>query len=526
MASTAFPLATEAAVEILRDGGNAIDAAVAAAWALAVCEPGGSGLGGKAVVLVHFATGKNVVIDGHSQAPEAVSKKRVGRTQQRKGYLACTVPSMAATMGYAQKRYGKLPLQRVLGPAIRLAEDGYPLTRLHCRQLKWCMADLRSSPAAGGLFLNNGRSFQTGDVFRQPVLAGTLHRLARFGTDDFYRGGIARDIAEDMKSHGGLITEKDLADNLLPVERDPVTSDYRGYRVLSVPPPGGGLPLLLALKILENFSPHELRGENGKWYEIIMRVIHGAFRECESWPMAPEKITPSFLSWFLSHERAAEVFQAMDGRDSEPPGKAGRNEPGETTHLCTADSQGNVVSLTQSIQSLFGAKVANEKLGFLYNNSLCTCPRYHHPYQLASRCVPRSNAAPTIVLANRPSSAPAPDRDPGLAYQPFLALGAAGSRRIMSSILQVISSIVDRGLSLPEAVGAPRGHVMLSGKAHIEKPALAGNLREHLERRFGEVQVRALHSYFMGAVQAIHFGRDGGFVGMADPRRDGTSAGI
>jgi len=527
MASTAFPAATEAAVEIFHSGGNAMDAAVAAAWALAVCEPGSSGLGGKTLMLIHFATGRNVVIDGHSQAPAAVSKKRVRRSQQKKGYLACTIPATVATLGYAHRLYGVLPLQRVMEPAIRLAEQGYPVTRLHSRQLKWCLADLQASPTASALFLEMGRPFMEGDMFRQPILARTLRRLAQFGTDDFYKGGIARDIVEDMTEHGGLITQRDLEGCALPVERNPVTTSYRGHQVVSVPPPGGGLQVLLALKILENCSPAELRDDTHGWYKIIAQVIHAVFRQCESLPVTVENLTPSIFKWFSSEERAAEIFRGLNRPNA---GSLLQNpkqdEPGETTHLCTGDSHGNVVSLTQSIQSLFGAKVANERLGFLYNNYLSTCPRYHHPYQLAGRCIPRSNAAPTIVLMNRSCSTGTPDGGPQSQWRPTLGLGAAGSRRITSAILQVISSVIDRGLSLAEAVNSPRVHVMLSGKVHIEKSPVASDLQEHFAKRFGEVRIRARHSYYMGAVQAIHFGQDGSLIGMADPRRDGTSGGI
>lgn len=527
MAATAFPAATDAAVEMLRAGGNAIDAAVAAAWALAVCEPSGSGLGGKTVMLVHLATGKDIVIDGHSQAPAAASKKRISRTQQQTGYLASTVPSTVATLGYAQRLYGALPLHQVMAPAIRLAEDGYPISRLQWRQLRWCLAELQASPSAAGLFLNGGLPFREGAVFRQPELAGTLQRLAHAGTDDFYTGEIARDLVDDMARHGGLITKADLAESALPVERSPVVADYRGYPVVSIPPPGGGLQVLLGLKVLENWSSDELCENPEVWHKIIVEVIHAVFCEAESLPMTGEKLTPSAVQWFLGNKRAAEIYGQLQESKMEPRRQSCKpDEPGETTHLCTADGQGNVVSLTQSIQSLFGAKVANAKLGFFYNNCLRTCPRHPHPYQLAGRCVPRSNAAPTIVFTKEFSSAGAGMGVFEVEHKPCLALGAAGSRRIISAILQVISHVMDRGLSLAEAMDSPRGHVMLSGKVHVEKSAETIRLKPYWTRRFGKVRIRARRSYFMGAVQAIQFGQDGTLMGMADPRRDGTSGGL
>lgn len=513
IAATAFPAATDAALEVLRMGGNAVDAAAAAAWVLSVCEPSGSGLGGKTVMLIRFANGRTTVIDGRSQAPAAVSKKLVDREQQKKGYLSSSIPTTVAALDHAQQSYGRLSLARVMAPAIRLAEEGFHLTPLHCRQLKWCQADLRATPETNKMFLKDGNLFQAGDVFCQPILANTLRRLSQAGAADFYAGHVARGIVNDMSRHGGLITLSDLAGCVRPIECEEVRVNYRGDEVLSVPPPGGGLQLLLALKILECFPAAGFLCDEDRRYEALAQVIHAVFREREVWSVTPQSLTPSLATWMLSDERAAEVFRRIGEPQAKPSvdDLAGDDEPGETTHLCTADSEGNIVSLTQSIQSLFGAKVANEDLGFLYNNCLCTCPRHKHPYQLASRCLPRSNMAPTIVLRDG---------------QPFLALGAAGSRRIISSILQVISGVIDNKLALAKAVDRARIHVMLSGKTHIEKTAATPELETKMAQRFGEVQIRAKHSYFMGAVQAIQVTPEGDFIGAADPRREGTAAGI
>lgn len=211
---------------------------------------------------------------------------------------------------------------------------------------------------------------------------------------------------------------------------------------------------------------------------------------------------------------------------SENTSEMDEEEPGETTHLCTADNRGNAVALTQSIQSLFGAKVANSQLGFLYNNYLCTCKRRPHPYQLGSRCIPQSNATPTLILRNDTSDTARSGGTRRYQQKPLLVLGAAGSRRITSAILQVISSILDRGISLDQAVGSPRVHALLNRKVCIERPAATEPLLRRLEKCFHKVKIKAPHSYFMGAVQAIQFREDGTLIGMADPRRDGVAAGV
>lgn len=237
MVATAFPAATEAGWKTLQAGGNAVDAAVAAAWALCVCEPSGSGLGGQTVLLIQQSQGRTVVIDGHSYAPAAVSLEHVRSRQQKRGYRACTIPSTPATLGFAQRRYGILPWDRVLEPAIRLADEGYSITRLQHRQMRWCLKALRASPVASHLFLRRGLPPPAGSLFRQKELAATLRRIAQYGAEDFYRGAIARSIAEDMQEHDGLLTARDLADCTLPAEKNPVACSYQGCEAASVPPP-------------------------------------------------------------------------------------------------------------------------------------------------------------------------------------------------------------------------------------------------------------------------------------------------
>jgi len=524
--ATAFPSATDAALQTLQAGGNAVDAAVAAAWALAVCEPSSSGLGGQTTLLVWFSDGKAIVIDGHSYAPAAVSRRGITKRQQRQGYLAATIPSTPATLGYVQKRYGRLPAARVLDPAIRLAEEGYRITRLQRRQLQWCRESLRASPSACQLFLRNGRPFRVDDIFRQKELAATLRRLASHGVEDFYRGEIARAVADDMRRHDGLITQEDLAACSLPIERAPLSIYYRGHQVASIPPAGGGLQVLLALKLLEQFASGDLAAETDRWYEIVAEATCAVFRERDRWPAHPRDLTPSLVRWLLSDERAQEIAVGLWDHGQSGANAGNREEAGETSHLCTADRWGNVVTLTQSIQSLFGAKVANRELGFLYNSYLCTCPRHRHPYQLDSRCVPRSNAAPTLVLTQESSFPQHGGSEGSRQWRPLLALGAAGSRRITSAILQVISAVIDRGLSVTAAVAAPRVHAALSREVWVEQPLATAAFLERIQGRFGGVRIRARHSCAMGAVQAIQFEADGTATGAADPRREGTANGV
>ncbi len=512
IAATAHPSATAVAVSLLRSGGNAVDAAVAAAWALSVCEPSGSGIGGQTTMLIHFPDGRQTVLDGHSRAPKAASKKTIKRSQQKYGYRATTVPSTPATLGAASQKYGRLPLSEVIAPAIRLAEEGVKVSRLFRRQVQWCKAQLRANDVALDLLFNERKVLKKGALFQQPALANTLSRLAAYGVEDFYHGGLARDIAEDMREHDGLMTEDDLNSLDLPNEWTPISTTVFGHRVVSVPPPGGGLQLLQCLKVFEHLYDDGMSLFD--WYRTIARTVEVVYHNRWRWPLHPDNVPYSMFGWLAGKERSTEMAAVVAGGE-QLPSTGDDEEPGDTTHLSIADKDGMVVSLTQSIQSLYGAKVANRKLGFFYNNYLMTCPRHTHECQLASGALPRSNAAPVIVF---------PDGDNG-AGKPVLSAGAAGSRRITSSIMQTVLNRIALGLSLPEAVDAPRIHGTLSNKVYVEKRVASGEMIEFLSELFRQVEVKASRSYSMGGVQAIARESDASWTGMADPRREGIADG-
>jgi gamma-glutamyltranspeptidase/glutathione hydrolase len=326
-------------------------------------------------------------------------------------------------------------------------------------------------------------------VFTQPQLATCLRRLSQVGVQDFYRGEIARAIDRDMRRNDGLLDLADLAGVRPPLEREPLRGCYRDHVVVTMPPPGGGPQLLHALASLEDLDSERWRNRSDIWYQAIASAVQGAFRHRDR-----------------EHRQPADT---LDQRAAVFHGVA-RERDGETTHLCSADASGNVVSLTQSIQSLFGAKVANLDCGFFYNNYLTTYPRRNHTHRLASGGSARSNAAPTLIFS------------PGGA-SPSLALGAAGSRRIISSLVQVVSGVVDLALTPSEAISGPRVHPRVRGKVLLERPAASPSLVAWLDQHHGEVSIRRKHSYTMGAVQALQI-NGSEMAASADPRRDGATA--
>lgn len=504
LVAAAFPDAARAGAAMLERGGNAIDAACAAAWALGVCEPAESGLGGHTTMLLRLADGRRLVIDGHSHAPREVTRERVTKRSQSMGIRATTVPSTPRTLELAQLRFGRLSPAVAIEPAIALAADGYQITRLQRRLLQWVAPRFTPRSPEAALFLDeSGRVPKRGARFRQPALAETLSRLQAHGISDFYEGELARTIAADMEARGGLLTRDDLRNYSRPVERTPQAIDFRGHEVISIPPPGGGVQVLMALRLIELIGPPG--NSLADWYSVLTRAIRASFRERARWPDHPADMSESIAQWLVSRERARGIADRMA---SDHPAPQPDDERGNTTHLCAADSKGNVVSLTQSIQSVFGAKVAHPTLGFVYNNYLSACPRRPHPYRLGPGAIPQSNAAPTMVFDSR-----------GIIR---LVLGSAGSRRITSSIVQVISAVVERGLGVTAALAVPRVHPLLSGKVWAEESAGADVLsRLRAENR--RVRPRRPNSYKMGAVQAIEW-VSGSPIGAADPRRDGGVA--
>jgi len=510
--ATAHPLATQAALEILSEGGNAVDAAVAAAWALSVCEPSASGLGGQTTVLMHRPGDAPRVFDGHSYAPRGVSKQTVSRAEQRTGHRACVIPSTVATLCYVHRRYGRLARGRVMAAAIRIAESGYEVSPLLRRQIRWTLPAMSVSAGMSGLFLPGGQVPVVGGRLRHPALAATLRRLLTAGEDDFYRGALAREIVDDMARHRGLIDAEDLAAFTMPVERAALVESYRGYRVVTAPPPAGGLQLLLGLKVLEYLEGDRPEASPDRWRARLALATYAVFRDREQRDLAFDE-TQTAVDQIRLDDRAAAIARAVGVHL--PVASRTVEESGDTTHLTVADAAGAVVTLTQSIQSVFGAKVANAPLGFVYNNYLSACPRSRHRRQLASGCRPRSNAAPTIVFGRGTQG-----------DCPVLALGAAGSRRITSALLHVITGVLDRGLGLREAMAAPRVHALTSGKAWVEQPAATVALLAALEGRSLRPVVKRPLDLAMGCVQAIQIFGDGRMTAAADPRRDGTADGV
>ncbi|MBD3170613.1 MAG: gamma-glutamyltransferase [candidate division Zixibacteria bacterium] len=497
MVSTQHYLATEAGAEMLSSGGNAVDAAVASALALSVCEPAASGLGGQTMMLIHLAKNhRTFALDGSSRAPHRAIPGTLTEKDRRRGYRSATVPSTLKTLRYALGKYGRLKWAQVIEPAIRYAENGIIVSELQNRLLKRERKSLRQY-SGGQVFLKEGRkTYKPGELFKQPALADTLKRISRRGVKTFYTGKLARIIQSDMIANGGLIRRDDLSQMGPPIERKPVSCWFGDTRVMTFPPPGAGRTLIEMLNIESHFPPGEVDPGNPEGALMIARIMQQAFRDRQDRPFEPNYYAQVSKKKMLSMEYAEKVARRIKTR-------------GETTHLSVMDGEGNAVALTQSIERVYGSCAATPELGFLYNNYMMAfeCDDISHPYYLRPNAIPWASVVPTIILKKRKA---------------HLVIGSPGSERIAPTIFQILLRL--RRQSPYEAVDAPRLYCNLEGIIHMEAARMRDDIPAYLEEKGFIIKNRDPYSFYLGCVQLIVKEKEM-FIGVADPRRDCSAKG-
>jgi len=530
MVVAANPLAAEAGLEMLRRGGNAVDAAVAAAFAIGVVEPHGSGIGGGGVMVIKLAdSDEAVVIDyiaraSHDATPDMLIWDQPTPAERERryttGWSSVLVPGTVAGLALAVERYGTLPLSEVLQPAIRLAREGFPVTATVFEALLDNYDALMADPETARVYLDEGIPYFEGDIMRLPDLADTLERIADEGPDVFYRGEIARKIADASRRGGGIITVYDL-ETYEPIVRSAIKTTYRGYELYSAPPAAsGGLLVLEALNVLEGFDLKAMGAGSAAAIHAVGESLRIGYLDRLRWVADPDYVRVP-VEQLLSKVYAARARQRIDLErraeydryDLPDPRQvwAEAYDSSDTTHLGAVDSQGNIVALTQTLTHFFGAKVTVPGTGILMNNSLSGF--WYQPGNLNSiegGKRPRSYMAPTLVLKNG---------------RPYISIGSPGSGRIPTAVVQVLVNLIDHEMDPYEAVDAPRFYAATEPVLEVEgrfDPEVIEALRE-----MGyEVQVREPYDLYFGGVHLIvyDFEQDA-WVGVADPRRDGAAAG-
>nr|WP_243436249.1 gamma-glutamyltransferase [Acanthopleuribacter pedis] len=513
MVASAHPAATNAGVAVLAKGGNAVDAAVATAFALSVCEPQASGLGGQSIGMVHI-NGETYGLDGSSRVPEGATLAAMAQGDRKHGYRATTVPSTPAFLGYLHFREGRLSWRDVLEPAIQLARDGYAITalqhRLQHRELKTMLAQ----PGRRGAhyFLHNDLPIPEGQMFCQPDLAGLLESLADHGVKSFYRGAVAARIDADMRANGGFLTAADLARIPWPVIRKPIHRNYRGLQVVTMPPPAAGRVLLLVLMMLNHFPSRMFRKMDAHTFHLLAELFRKAMIQRRERPYDPD--TYPLIQNKLSRKAARAMAQSIrEDIDPSLPMVDPPNESGDTTHLSVMDAEGGAVGITQSIERVYGAQVACEGLGFLYNNYLMALETQDpkHPYFLKPGAVPWSTVAPTLLFHKE---------------RPWMVVGSPGSERIFSAISQFLLRTLDGKQGMGAALAAPRLHCSVGGKVSLEADRFDPDVISYLEKKGYKIDRREPYAFYLGAVHAtVRCVSGKGFQGVAEVRRDGTAAG-
>jgi len=500
--------ASEAGVEIMKRGGNAIDAAVATGFALAVVHPQAGNIGGGGFMLIRMADGTTHFLDYREKAPAAATHDmfldahgNVSEHTSLIGYKAIAVPGSVKGMAYAQKKWGKLPLATVMAPAIRLARQGFELSYSEAHDFN---SDdfLGEFPASKEIFLRNpqrhGERYEYGDIFRQPELARTLERIAK-DPDDFYHGAMAHELAAAVQEGGGLMTVEDLASYEVK-ERAALHGTYRGYEIISAPPPSsGGIVLLETLNILEPVPLSSMGNRSADSIHWTVEAFRRAYMDRAEFlgdpdfakiPVAQlldkkyadawrESINGNRASVSAQLKRPSNVFNELD-RVSALGAALGGHDSDNTTHYSVIDKEGNAVAVTTTLNDLFGSRVAAEGLGFLLNDEMDDfsskpgAPNAYGLVQGEANAVggnkrPLSSLTPTIVVKDN---------------KPFLILGSPGGGRIISTVANILMGVIDYGLHIQEAVNAPRfHHQWMPDEIRMERTGFSADTIRLLEQR-------------------------------------------
>jgi gamma-glutamyltranspeptidase / glutathione hydrolase len=509
MVASAHALASQAGLEALKAGGNAIDAAVASAFAIGVVEPNATGIGGEGMMVIYLAKArKAIAIDYRSTAPKVT---KYGSGIPTTGHAAAAVPGTVAGLVLAQSKYGRLKLPAVVEPAARLAERGFIVSPTLAGILVDNFEEIAKNDALARIVCPAGLPLEAGATLKNPELAASLRAIGTGGADVFYRGAIADRIATEMASRGGFITKDDLA-AYRAIEREPVRGTYRGYTVVSAPPPVGGLSLVEILQILDQKDLAKTPHSSPRHVHLLAEAMKRGFADFNAFVGDPDFTTvpiDHLLSPSYARERAAEIDPARLS-PAVAPAAIVKDEPASTTSLSVVDGEGNLVALTQTISDFFGAKVAIEGTGILLNNEMKNFSS-RGPNALAPGKRMRTTIAPTILLRQG---------------RPFATVGTPGGARIISTMTLLVSNLIDYRMGIQAAIEAPRFYARDTDKdLSIEARVPEATVKALSDLGYSVKTLGEYDLFFGGAQGIVIDPRTGRRTGGADPRRDGAVVG-
>jgi gamma-glutamyltranspeptidase/glutathione hydrolase len=536
MVASTDQVASEVGVDVLKRGGNAVDAAVAVAFALAVTYPIAGNIGGGGFMMLRRADGTVTAIDYRETAPAAATRDMYltpegelikGEGSSLIGYRASGVPGTVAGMALAQKEHGsgKLTWTQLIEPARKLATEGFVVTQRTQRSLEDNQEMFAAYADSRRIFLRDGKLFREGEILKQPELAATLARLQKNGPREFYEGETARLIAEDMKRNGGLITADDLR-GYTPKERVPLRGKYRGHEIISMPPPSsGGAVLLQMLNILEGFDLKKHGPLSSDNYHLLIESMRRAYADRAEYmgdaDFAAVPIAGMIEKAYAERQRSTINPERASSSSDIRAGKPAGAEPMETTHFTIVDAAGNCVSNTYTLNGAFGSGVVAKGTGVLLNNEMddftakAGAPNLFGAIQSEKNAIapqkrPLSSMTPTFVL--RP--------DGSL----FFAIGTPGGTTIINTVLQVITNVVDHGMNLQEAIDAPRVHHQWLPDEVVSEPfGLSADTRRALEARGHKIST---FERDMSDAQGVMIEEKTNVrLGASDSRRTGAAVG-
>ena len=522
MVASVDATATQVGVDILKEGGNAVDAAVAVGYALAVTHPQAGNLGGGGFMLIRSKNGNTTAIDFREMAPAKATRDMFlddqGNPDSKKSltsHLASGTPGTVAGFSLALDKYGTMPLNKVVQPAFKLARDGFIVNDALADDLKTYGSEvLPNHENSKAIFWKEGEPLKKGDTLVQANLAKSLEMIAENGPDEFYKGTIAEQIAQEMQKNGGLITKEDLA-AYKGVERSPISGDYRGYQVYSMPPPSsGGIHIVQILNILENFDMKKYGFGSADAMQIMAEAEKYAYADRPEHLDDPEfdKVPRQALT---NKAYAKSIADQIDINKAKPfseirPGKLAPYESNQTTHYSVVDKDGNAVAVTYTLNTTFGTGIVAGESGILLNNQMddfSAKPGVPNVYGLVGGDAnavgpnkrPLSSMSPTIVVKDGKT---------------WLVTGSPGGSRIITTVLQMVVNSIDYGMNVVEATNAPRfHHQWLPDELRVEKGFSPDTLKL-LEAKGQKVALKEA----MGSTQSIMVGPDGELYGASDPR--------
>ncbi|GGF60992.1 gamma-glutamyltransferase [Alteromonas lipolytica] len=529
MVASQNALATEIGVEILEQGGNAVDAAVAVGFALAVTLPRAGNISGGGFMLAYIAEeDKYIALDYKEMAPGAAHRNMyllpdgsVDEHAIRSTRAGFGIPGTVAAFDLAVKKYGTMTLKELVKPAIKLAKEGIRVTDDMAYSLKRSTKRLSQEPAAMKVFLDdNGVALRSGDTLIQSDLAWSLEQIAKNGADAFYKGAIAKKLVADMQANGGIVTMEDLA-NYKVAEREPLRGTYRGKEIIIMPPPSsGGVHILQMFNVFEHYDIESMGHNSAATIHLMSEAMRQAYAD-RSKHLGDPDVNDIPVEWLTSEAYAEQTIAAIPADKARlssevNPGTPRRPESPDTTHYSVMDKFGNVVSNTYSLNYSYGSGLMVPGTGILLNNGMddfSAKPGSPNGYGLvggeanaiSSYKRSLSSMTPVIVAANG---------------KPFMATGSPGGSRIITSVMQVLMNVIDHKMNLAEATHAPRiHHQWLPDKVYLE-PGISPDTRAILSTMGHSIESTP---FTMGSTQSVEY-KDGFFYGAADPRRPGAEA--